>query len=51
MHNWTCKADQGIPPTQEQTDGGIDGFFDYAKMYCKDCGEESKLNKGYHRDG
>lgn len=38
-HNWTCAAEQGIKPTPEQVNGGIDGFYDYAKMYCKQCGK------------
>ena len=37
-HNWTCAAEQNIPATKEQLDGSIEGFADYAKMYCKDCG-------------
>jgi len=41
-HDWTCAAEEGIPATQEQTDALIDGFFDYAKMYCKRCGEVYK---------
>lgn len=43
-HNWTSAAEQGIKATQRQIDGGVDGFHDYAKMYCTDCGEMSKLN-------
>lgn len=42
-HKWTCNAEKGIPPTQEQIHRA-DGFFDYAKMYCDRCGVESKLN-------
>ncbi len=38
MHRWTCAAEQGIKPTKAQLDGGITGFFDYARMYCKRCG-------------
>ena len=37
-HDWTCKAEQGIPPTQQQLDGGVAGFYDYAAVYCKHCG-------------
>ena len=44
MHEWTCNADQGIKATQEQLNNGIDGFYDYAKMFCKNCKVESKLN-------
>jgi len=39
LHNWTCAADEGILATQEQLNSGLDGFWDYAKMYCKDCGK------------
>lgn len=42
-HDWTCAAQQGIPPTRQQMDK-IDGYKDYAKMYCARCGKESKLN-------
>lgn len=38
MHNWTCATEQGIPATTEQLKGGAAGFWDYSKMYCKDCG-------------
>ena len=44
-HNWTCRAMEGIDPTEEQIKGGAKGFAEYAKMYCKNCGKESKLNK------
>ena len=37
-HDWTCDAEQGIKPTQLQLDAGVDGFKDYATMYCKRCG-------------
>ncbi len=43
-HNWTSAAQEGFPPTQEQVDSGINGFKDYAVMYCKDCGKISKLS-------
>jgi hypothetical protein len=36
-HDYTCDAEQGIPPTQEQLDDGVDGFMRYAKMYCNKC--------------
>jgi len=49
MHNWTSKAQEGIKPSLIQTNAGVEGFFDYAKMYCKDCGEESDLNKGWKK--
>jgi hypothetical protein len=43
-HNWTSNYNEDIPPTEDQL-GSIKGFWDYAKMYCKDCGAESKFNK------
>jgi len=37
-HDWTCAVDEGQDkPTQKQIDDGIEGFYDYAKMYCKRC--------------
>jgi len=36
-HDWTCAAKEGIPPTQEQLQGGLVGFWEYAKMYCRRC--------------
>jgi len=43
-HDWTCAVDEGQDkPTQKQIDDGIDGFYDYAKTYCKRCGTVSKL--------
>jgi len=47
IHDWTCAADQGIKATRQQLDNGIDGFYDYAKMYCKNCKVESDLNNRY----
>lgn len=43
-HEWTSKYMQGIKPTQNELES-IDGFWHYAKMYCKRCGTESKLNQ------
>lgn len=43
FHEWTCDAAEGIKPTPEQVAGGVDGFYDYAKMYCKRCGKVSDL--------
>lgn len=49
-HEWTCKASEGIKPTEKQLAAGMTseqvlaGFKDYAKMYCKNCKKESKLN-------
>ena len=36
-HDWTCAAEQGIKATEEQINTGVDGFTDYAKMYCRRC--------------
>lgn len=44
-HDWTSAAMQGEPPTDEQIANGVDGFFDYATMYCRRCGHVSKLSK------
>ena len=38
LHDWTYAANEGVKATQEQLDAGIDGFWDYAKMYCRGCG-------------
>jgi len=46
-HNWTTANEQGIDPTQEQKDRGIDGFMEYSQMYCKDCGHLCKLSEGW----
>lgn len=45
FHDWTCAAAEGIPATPEQLASGIDGFYDYAKMYCKRCGKESQISR------
>lgn len=44
FHDWTSAAQQGIPPTPEQLKS-VDGFWDYATMYCKRCGRISNLSK------
>ena len=41
-HEWTCKAKEGVKPTEFES--SIYGFREYAKMYCKHCKKESKLN-------
>jgi hypothetical protein len=41
-HDWTCAAEEGIPPTHFQRHGGLAGFMDYAKMYCRACGKVYK---------
>jgi len=45
LQKWTCNKRKGIKPTKEQFENGIEGFYDYAKMYCEICGIESKLSK------
>jgi len=42
-HSWTSAAGEGKPPTSKQIEDGVDGFIDYATMYCKDCGKISDL--------
>ena len=42
-HDWTCAAEQNIPPTKKQLEGGVAGFHDYATMYCKRCDHISTL--------
>lgn len=37
LHNWTCKA-------SEEIDYSGESLYEYAKMYCKDCGKVSKLS-------
>ena len=44
FHDWTCAAAEEIPPTPEQLRGDVEGFFDYAKMYCRLCGKISDLS-------
>ena len=48
-HDWTCDAAEGIPATPEQLATGIEGFYDYAKMYCKRCGKVSDLSHRFRR--
>jgi hypothetical protein len=43
-HDWTCKAEQGIKPTEEELRDPIAGFKLYAGMYCKHCGRISRLS-------
>lgn len=42
-HDWTCKAGEGIKPTEEEL-STADSFWSYAKLYCKECGHVSKLS-------
>jgi hypothetical protein len=53
LHDWTCAAEEGVKPTEKQLSGGFEGFMDYAKMYCRRCGEVSKLSraKGAKKNG
>ena len=48
LHNWTHSVAEGLKPTYIQLKSEY-GFWDYAKMYCKDCGfiyqESLKLMK------
>ena len=39
-HEYTCNAEQDIPPTEKQVLNGLDGFKDYAIMYCNRCKKE-----------
>jgi hypothetical protein len=50
-HDWTCDAAEGIPATPQQLAGGVDGFYDYVKMYCRRCGYVSKLSERFWRGG
>lgn len=45
LHHWTCAAALGIPPTKEQLNGGVTGFWDYARMFCEDCGKEAGVSR------
>ena len=44
IHEWTCKAGQGTPPTKEQLESGLEGFIEYAEMYCSHCGKVSDIS-------
>lgn len=48
-HEWTCAAAEGVKATPEQLASGIDGFYSYARMYCKHCGAESEISRT-HRE-
>lgn len=43
FNDWICAASEGVKPTKEQLKN-VKGFKEYATMYCKRCGKESKLN-------
>ena len=44
-HDWTCAAAEGVPATKEQIANGVEGFYDYATMYCRRCGHVSEFSK------
>lgn len=44
-HTWTSAPEEGIQPTQAQLSNGAVGFFEYAKLYCKDCGKVLDLSQ------
>lgn len=37
-HEWTCKAAEGIPPTEQEVRDGIDGYERYGEGFCRNCG-------------
>ena len=40
QHDWTCDAEQGIPPDAKKLQANPVGYFwDYAQGYCKYCGK------------
>lgn len=43
-HEWTCAAREGVKPTPAQLAGGMQGFRDYATMYCKHCLKVSDIS-------
>ena len=43
-HKWTSAVQQGILATPEQL-STIEGFWNYAAMYCDRCGHISELSK------
>jgi hypothetical protein len=44
-HDWTSKAEQGIPPDYDKRDVDPIGYFkEYAAMYCSRCNKKSKHN-------
>jgi len=43
-HDWTCKAEQGIKPNDDERTAGIVGFHHYARTYCSKCGKLSARN-------
>jgi len=44
--DWTCDAEQGIPPKPEYiNEDPVLGFFLYARMYCRHCGKTCELSE------
>jgi hypothetical protein len=39
-HEYTCRAGEDIAPTDKQLQDGLQGFKDYAMMYCSRCKKE-----------
>lgn len=39
IHEYTCRANLGIPPTDAELMGGISGFNVYAQSFCSNCGK------------
>lgn len=50
FHKWTCNHEKGIPPTDEQLNNGVGGFYDYATMYCDRCGKISEVSIKHKQD-
>jgi len=49
-HEWTCKASEGIKPSEDEEPKSTDSpeetirkFMSFAKMYCKRCPKVSQL--------
>lgn len=45
-HKWTSRCEQGIKPTNFT----LEGFLDYAEMYCERCGHISEYSKSFTRE-
>jgi len=48
-HDWTCKASQGILPPKDGIKD-IKSFYEYATMYCSNCGKVSDISKRHYED-
>ena len=44
-HDWTSAAMKGEKPTPEQVAAGVEGFKEYAIMYCDRCHTISRLSQ------